>query len=268
MPPPREADPGWDHGFSPQGRVLQCIHLPGAYDRNLFGKKLTETGRRLNYFRRPESPRPAYSLLPAEKQSRNNWCRRRAKPRIVSKEHGFIVGQVPSPEVSGFRPPGRPACPAPSLAARSPKPRGRPIPGQPPPDTEAAPPLPCPRRRNCACADREAAAGPIPAGKPELAETRFRSVSVPPAFPTAGGFGASGCVLGHGRLPGSLHGLLLLYAAFTSSRARSALGLSDPLPSTQYLRGKRLKRTPQPLECEFSSRHLFNHSFLKTRAFS
>lgn len=69
VPPPREADPGWDHGFSPQGRVLQCIHSPGAYDRNLFGKKLTETGRRLNYLRRPESPRPAYSLLPAEKQS-------------------------------------------------------------------------------------------------------------------------------------------------------------------------------------------------------
>lgn len=54
-------------------------------------------------------------------------------------------------------------------------------------------------------------------------------------------------MLGHGRLPGSLHGLLLLYAAFTSSRARSALGLSDPLAVHTVLKGKRLKRTPNLL---------------------
>ena len=110
VPPPREAVPGWDLGFTAQGRVLQCVHSPGAYDRNLFGKKPTETGRRLNYLRRPESPRPAYSLLPAEKQSRNTWCRRWAKPRMVGAKNMASSSGCAVTRSVRLPPPGRPAC--------------------------------------------------------------------------------------------------------------------------------------------------------------
>lgn len=101
---------GWDHAFTALGRVLQCVHSPGGYDRNLFGKKPTETGRRLNYLRRPESPRPAYSLLPAEKQSRNTWCRRRVKPRIVGAKNMASSSGCAVTRSVRLPPPGRPAC--------------------------------------------------------------------------------------------------------------------------------------------------------------
>lgn len=175
VPPLREADPGWDHGFSPQKRVLlQCIHSPGAYDRNLFGKRLTETGRRLNYLRRPESPRPAYSLLPAEKQSRNNWCRRRAKPRIVGAKNMASSSGCAVTRSVRLPPPGRPACSG--LVIRSQEPQ-----------TQRTP-----HTRTAAAKHRSGAATSMPqeekvrlrrsggcrradsGGKTELAETPFR----------------------------------------------------------------------------------------------
>lgn len=103
---------GWSHRLSvkrPEKGLSGYISLT-LYNRESFGQNSTEMGEHLNILHSPGSQRPAGSLLPAEKQSRNTGCLRRAKPSKVGAKNMASSSGCAVTRRARLPLPNRPAC--------------------------------------------------------------------------------------------------------------------------------------------------------------